>query len=188
MIGEVLPRAFYDRPTLEVAQDLLGKYVVHLHAGVPRAGKIVEVEAYIGEEDRACHCRFGRTARTAPMYGPPGHAYLYLIYGTSTMLNVVTEGVDRPAAVLIRALEPAEHVLGRTDGPGRLTAALAIPRSLNGHDLLQPPLLLVDRGDRPARVVATERVNIDYAGEWRAMPWRFLDPDSRFLSVRPRKI
>ncbi|GIW06183.1 MAG: putative 3-methyladenine DNA glycosylase [Dehalococcoidia bacterium] len=152
-----------------------------------RAGKIVEVEAYIGEEDRACHCRSGRTARNAPMYGPGGHAYLYLIYGLSTMLNVVTEPAGRPAAVLIRALEPAEHVLGRTDGPGRLTAALAIPRSLTGHDLLQPPLTIVDRGARPPRIVATERINVDYAGEWAAMPWRFIDVDSPYLSVRPRR-
>jgi DNA-3-methyladenine glycosylase len=188
MTGEVLPRGFYDRPTLEVARDLLGKFVVHLDGGVPRAGKIVEVEAYIGEEDRACHCRSGRTARNAPMYGPGGHAYLYLIYGLSTMLNVVTEPAGRPAAVLIRALEPAEHVLGRTDGPGRLTAALAIPRTLSGHDLLQPPLTIVDRGARPGRVATTTRINVDYAGEWAAKPWRFVDLESRHLSVRPRQL
>ncbi|GIW09684.1 MAG: putative 3-methyladenine DNA glycosylase [Dehalococcoidia bacterium] len=184
----VLPRAFYDRPTLEVAPDLLGKYLVRELDGHRRIGRIVEVEAYIGAEDLACHARFGKTARTWPMFGPPGHAYVYLIYGTAHMLNIVTEPEGCPAAVLVRALEPIDQIDRPVNGPGKLCAALAIDRRFSGHDLLLPPLTIEDWGDHPRRIVTTPRINIDYAGPWREKPWRFVDGDSRFLSVRlPRR-
>ena len=102
------PRAFYDRPTLDVARDLLGLVLVHNRRGVPTSGVIVEVEAYIGESDPACHAAPGLTKRNAPLYGPAGHAYVYLNYGVHYLVNVVTEAEGSPAAVLIRAIEPLE--------------------------------------------------------------------------------
>src|SRR6478609_10491024 len=105
-----LPRSFYERPTLDVARDLLGKVLVHERRGVRTSGAIVEVEAYIGEDDPACHAAPGPTRRNAPMYGAPGHAYVYLNYGLHYLVNAVTEAAGRPAAILIRALEPLEGV------------------------------------------------------------------------------
>src|SRR5207253_7529227 len=105
-----LPRSFYARPTLQVAEDLLGKILVHRTRAGLTSGVIVEVEAYVGESDPACHAAPGPTARNAPLYGPPGHAYVYLNYGVHYLVNVVTEPKDAPAAVLIRALEPLDGV------------------------------------------------------------------------------
>src|SRR6476646_3123841 len=105
-----LPRDFYDRPTLDVARDLLGKVLVHRHRGTITSGAIVEVEAYIGESDPACHAAPGPTKRNAPLYGPPGFAYVYLNYGIHALANVVTEREGMPAAVLLRALEPLHGV------------------------------------------------------------------------------
>src|SRR5262245_55071118 len=123
-----LPRAFYDRPTLDVARDLLGKVLVHRHHGTTTSGAIVEVEAYIGESDPACHAAPGPTRRNAPLYGPPGHAYVYLNYGIHSLVNVVTEAEGSPAAILIRALAPLDGIElmkrrrarggGRTDDVG----------------------------------------------------------------------
>jgi DNA-3-methyladenine glycosylase len=120
-----LTRAFFSRACLEVAPDLLGLYLVHDE----RAGRIVEVEAYVHEEDEACHARFGRTQRAATLYGPPGHAYVFLIYGMYDCFNVVTEPKDSPAAVLIRAAEPVPPLEGGTDGPGKLCRASHQPRA-----------------------------------------------------------
>ena len=178
-----LPHAFYRRATLDVAVDLLGRRLVHVRPGlegdVRRAGRIVETEAYVGPEDLASHASRGRTARTGVMFGPPGFAYVYLIYGLHHCLNAVTEAEGFPAAVLIRALEPAPGVAGRTDGPGRLCRALGIDRSLNGADL-SGDRLYVEAGDRPlevarpaGRVATGPRVGVGYAGEWADRPWRF---------------
>jgi DNA-3-methyladenine glycosylase len=151
--GRVLPRAFYRRPTLDVARDLIGKVLVHRTAEGRSAGVIVEVEAYIGEDDPACHAAPGPTARNAPMYGPPGHAYVYFNYGVHYLVNVVTEPSGVPAAVLVRALEPVEgldlmrrrrgtrrdgtqvsdHDVCR--GPGNLTKAMGIGPGQNRADL-----------------------------------------------------
>lgn len=170
-----LPRAFYDRPTLEVARDLLGARLIHeVGPGDIRVGQIVETEAYIGPDDLACHASRGRTVRTEVMFGPSGHAYVYLIYGMYNCLNVVTEAPDFPAAVLVRAVEPIDGLLGRSDGPGRLCRALGIGRRLNGTDLTRPPLYL--EPGQPiddARVAQGPRVGVDYAGEWASRPWRF---------------
>src|SRR5215470_6430738 len=150
-----LPRDFYDRPTLDVARDLIGKVLVHSRRGVCTSGIIVEVEAYIGEADPACHAAPGRTKRNAPLYGPPGIAYVYFNYGMHYLVNAVTEGVDSPAAVLIRALEPDEGIEmmrkrrargtrkapasfaldGLCRGPGNLTKALGLGLAQNGLDL-----------------------------------------------------
>src|SRR5215831_20648809 len=112
-----LRRAFYDRDTIAVAQDLLGKYLVHASRGVERVGKIVEVEAYLGPHDLAAHSSKGRTKRTEVMFGPPGHAYVYMVYGMHFCMNVVTEREGHASAVLLRALEPVKNIRGRTQGP-----------------------------------------------------------------------
>src|SRR6187401_1684540 len=133
-----LPRSFYERPTLQVLEDLIGKVLVHDLPGVRTSGAIVEAEAYIGEDDPACHAAPGRTRRNAPLYGPPGRSYVYLNYGIHYLVNAVTENEGSPAAILIRALEPLEGIetmqrrRGRRDiadlcrGPGNLTVALGI--------------------------------------------------------------
>jgi DNA-3-methyladenine glycosylase len=160
------------------------------------AGRIVETEAYIGEEDQACHARAGRTRRTGIMYGPAGHAYVYFTYGLHWMLNVITEQEGFPAAVLIRALEPLEGIGlmqelrgGKAvpqlcNGPAKLTQALAVARAENDLDLCQKNSpLWIERGNHSARILAAPRVGINYAGEpWLSHPWRFLLPDSPYVS------
>lgn len=173
-----LKRSFYHRPCLDVARALIGKWLVH----GARAGRIVETEAYIGREDQACHARFGPTPRARMLFGPPGHAYVFLIYGMYDCFNVVAEAEGRPAAVLVRALEPGPAVDTRTDGPGKLCRALGITRAHNGLDLVGGALTVENRhGPRP-RIVTMPRIGVDYAGEWAQRPWRFVDADSPCLS------
>jgi DNA-3-methyladenine glycosylase len=177
MSAELLTRSFFNRPTLRVARELLGKYLVRETTEERLAGRIVEVEAYVGPEDRASHASRGRTARTEVMFGTPGHAYVYLIYGMHHCLNVVTEREGFPAAILIRAVETVAHqnaVL--VDGPGRLCRHFRIDRELNRLDMtLRRLLWFEDRGSRVRRdrVAAYPRIGVDYAGEWAAKPWRF---------------
>lgn len=183
-----LTREFYARPCLEVAEGLLGKWLVHRIGRRHLAGRIVETEAYIGQEDQACHARFGPTRRAKPLFGPPGHAYVFLIYGVWDCFNVVAEPDGRPAAVLVRAVEPGENVKDKTTGPGLLCRAMHLSRSHNGLDLVRSHLWIEDRGGPPPRAVTTPRIGVDYAGEWAHKPWRFVDADSRFLSKKlPRK-
>ena len=146
------------------------------------AGRIVEVEAYDGPRDRACHASKGRTARTDPMFGEAGHAYVYLIYGMYSCLNVVTGPVGYPAAVLIRALEPIEGFDGpegdrrdEASGPGRLCRALRITRALNRTDLCLAGRLFIEAGETVGRgrILRGPRIGVDYAGSWAAKPWRF---------------
>lgn len=172
----VLPAGFYARPALQVARALLGQVLVH----GARRGRIVEVEAYLGPHDLACHSAKGRTARTEVMFGPPGHAYVYLIYGMHHCFNVVT---GRGAAVLIRALEPLEPLEGRTDGPGRLTRTLGLTREQN-RLWLGGPVLWLERG---APVKACEirrgpRIGVDYAGHWADKPYRLWIANNAFVS------
>ena len=169
----ILRRIYFNRPTLTVARSLIGKYLVRAIDGRILAGKIVEVEAYVGPEDQACHASKGRTQRTEVMFGPGGVAYVYLIYGMYHCLNVVTEREGFPSAVLIRAMEIDGKLI---DGPGRLCRALQIDRRLNRADLTSGESLwfedrrvLVKRGE----VVAHPRIGVDYAGEWAKKPWRF---------------
>jgi DNA-3-methyladenine glycosylase len=179
-----LPRSFYDRPTLEVARDLLGKVLVHERRGVLTSGAIVEVEAYIGEDDPACHAAPGPTRRNAPMYGEPGHAYVYLNYGIHWMMNIVTEAKGSPAAVLIRALAPIDgleamrrrrggaacgHELCR--GPGNLTRAMRITLAENAADLLGPRLYVEDRGLDIGAVEWGPRIGINVGTEHRWRVW-----------------
>src|SRR5512134_262126 len=130
-----LERAFYDRDTITVAGELLGKYLVHISDGLERVGRIVEDEAYLGPHDLAAHSSKGLTPRTKVMFGPPGHAYVYMIYGMYYCMNVVTEREGHASAVLLRAIEPVKNVEGRTQGPGLLCRAMRIDRRLNGCDL-----------------------------------------------------
>ena len=180
----LLPRSLYAADPVDVARRLLGALVVHRHPSRGElVGRIVETEAYRGEEDLACHASRGLTERTRVMYGPPGHAYVYLIYGMYDMLNVVTWPEGQPAAGLRRAQEPLAGIVGRTDGPGRLTRALGIDRSLNGADLCGDRLRIVAGEAVPAaRVSLGPRVGVDYAGEWAARPWRFWDAQSLHVS------
>jgi DNA-3-methyladenine glycosylase len=180
-----LARPFYQQPTLEVARRLLGKYLVRVHSDGVTAGMILETEAYVGLEDKASHGSRRRTPRNVMMFGPPGFAYVYVIYGMHHCLNVVTEHEDYPAAVLIRAVQPCEGIelmaarRRRQDmrlmakGPGNLCQAFGIERCLNGIDLCGDVLFLEDRGSRPADIVATTRIGVEYAGPWKDMPWRF---------------
>jgi DNA-3-methyladenine glycosylase len=172
--GRVLGADYFDRDTLEVAEDLLGKLVVREVAGEVRWGRLVEVEAYVGPADRAAHSWRGLTPRTRVMYGPPGHAYVYLIYGIYHCLNFVTRPEGCPEAILVRALEPGPGV-GRCSGPGLLCRALDVDRALNGAALEPPDLYVVDDGFRPGpgSVARTPRIGVEYAGEWAALPWRF---------------
>lgn len=183
-MAEPLPPAFYARATAVVAIDLLGRRLVSVREGVLRAGRIVETEAYIGPHDLACHAARGRTRRTEVMYGPPGVAYVYLIYGMYHCFNAVTEGEGYPAAVLVRAVDAEAPVSERTDGPGKLCRALGIDRACNG-EALAGERIFITVGDRPLDVeqpreaVATgPRIGVAYAAEWAAAPLRFwLGPD-----------
>lgn len=172
-----LARAFYERDTVEVARDLLGKLVVRRRRdGTVAAGRIVETEAYHGPEDRASHAFRGLTPRTAPMFGPAGIAYVYQIYGVWFCLNAVTVGEAFPAAVLIRALDLGGDDPRAGAGPGKLCAALEIDKRLNGEDLVRGEALwLADDGaELPRRAIARgARIGVDYAGAWAARPWRF---------------
>jgi DNA-3-methyladenine glycosylase len=189
-----LPRAFYEQKTIDVAKQLLGKYLVRKHSEGDTVGRIVETEAYIGPQDLACHASKGRTARTEVMFGEPGHAYVYFIYGFYNMLNLVTEKKDYPAAVLIRAAEPVDGVklmksrrqLDKlrelASGPGKLCQAFAVDRSLNGADLCGDVLYVEDRGEPVPKFNATSRIGVDYAGKWKDKLYRFLIRNSEYVS------
>jgi DNA-3-methyladenine glycosylase len=181
--GGRLPRAFYARDTRVVARALIGKILVHHDGGVRRAARIVETEAYHGPDDQASHARAGPTPRAAIMFGPPGAAYVYVIYGRSHCMNVVTGPAGFPAAVLIRAAEPVEGCLHSTRGPGNLCRALGIRRERdNGRDLTGDGELYLLGGERTGRVLAGPRVNVGYAGRWAERPWRFALEGSPWVS------
>lgn len=189
-----LPRSFYEQSTVDVAKQLLGKYLVRKHPDGDSIGRIVETEGYIGPQDLACHAAKGRTKRTEVMFGAAGHAYVYFIYGFYNMLNLVTEAKDYPAAVLIRALEPLQGVelmkqrrrsetpRNLASGPGKLCQAFDIDRTLNGADLCGKILYVEDRGEPAPKFEATARIGVDYAGKWKDKPFRFLVRGSEFVS------
>ncbi|MGV3620378.1 MAG: DNA-3-methyladenine glycosylase [Archangium sp.] len=181
---EPLPPEFSARDTTRVARALLGQHVVHVVDGVHRVGRIVETEAYLGPKDLACHSSKGRTPRTEVMFGPPHHAYVYLIYGMHLCLNVVT---GNGAAVLIRALEPVSGLDDvRTDGPGRLTKALGLSLVKHNAKPLHEGALFLAKGTpvAPRHIRAGPRIGIDSAGEWVSAPLRFIDLRSRFVSAK----
>jgi len=184
-----LTRDFYARPAIEVARDCLGKILVHGSA----AGRIVEVEAYLGVGDRAAHSWRGITARTRVMFGPPGHAYVYFIYGMYECLNFVCEPEGQAGCVLIRALEPiagistmqrrrpaARKVEDLASGPGKLTLAMGITRKLNGADLVTGRLQVRrPLTESPIDVHTTPRIGITHCADW---PLRFVIANNRFVS------
>lgn len=171
--GRVLDASFFDRETVAVARDLLGKVLVREVDGRRLWGRLVEVEAYMGPEDLASHSSGGRRSpRNEVMYGPPGHAYVYFTYGMHHCLNFVTRPAGMPQAVLVRALEPGPGV-GRCGGPGLVCRALEIDRALNGAPLAPPQLYLVDDEAPKRRVVATPRIGIFNSGDWQDRPLRF---------------
>jgi DNA-3-methyladenine glycosylase len=189
-----IARPFYEQPTLAVARELLGKYLVRKHPDGKTVGRIVETEAYVGPKDLACHASRGRTARTEIMFGPAGYAYVYFIYGVYYCLNIVTEEVDHASAVLIRAVEPVEGIelmkkrrrieelRNLASGPGKLCQAFAIDKSLNGADVCAGVLYVEDRGEPAPKILATPRIGVDYAGKWKDKPWRFLIRGNEFVS------
>src|ERR1700694_3443757 len=159
-------------------------HLVHDDGDAVRAGRIVETEAYLGPRDLAAHSSRGRTARTEVMFGPPGHAYVYFIYGFWNCLNVVTGAAGVPHAVLVRALEPLEGITDRTWGPGLLCRAMHIDRRLNGADLCGGRLWLErPRGAPAPRIARAKPLGVDYAGHWAQRPWRFYDRDSPYVST-----
>ena len=184
MRAHKLPRSFYNQATLRVARALLGMHLVRVDHGIKRIGRIVETEAYQGPEDQAAHSARGRTARNAVMFGPPGHAYVYLIYGMWNCVNVVTREIGVPHAVLIRAVAPLHNLDAKTHGPGLLCRAFNIDRQLSGMDLCGDTLWIEQPGSHKAiRIQRATRVGIDYAGAWSHKLWRFYDRDSAYIST-----
>ena len=178
-----LTRDFYDRDTVVVAKGLLGKYLVHSIDGVERIGKIVEVEAYLGQHDLASHSSKGITKRTEIMFGPPGFAYVYLIYGIHYCVNVVTEQAGQGSAVLLRALEPVANIDCRTQGPGLLSKAMGIDKRLNGHDLLSDNFYIAADINNPlVASVAKPRIGVGYAKHWAGRLLRFYIKNNKFVS------
>ncbi len=177
-----LTRSFFDRDTKLVARELLGKFLVHRSAGVERIGKIVETEAYLGPHDLAAHSSKGLTARTQIMFGPPGHAYVYFIYGMYFCMNVVTEREGHAAAVLLRALEPVKNLDGKTSGPGLLCRAMQIDRCLNGHDLLSDDFFIAESEAEKFSIAKGPRIGVDYAGHWAKRHLRFYVEGNPFVS------
>jgi DNA-3-methyladenine glycosylase len=189
MTGPVLPRRFYNRSTPRVARDLLGKVICHGETG----GIIVETEAYLGKDDLASHSARGLTDRTRVIFGPPGHAYVYLIYGMYECLNLIAEPEGKPGCVLIRAIEPVSGIdVMRTrrpaarkteqlaSGPGKLTVAMGITRALNGADVTKGPLTVHCQTPEPSfDVVTTARIGITQCADW---PLRFLIAGNRYVS------
>ncbi|MGE5297461.1 MAG: DNA-3-methyladenine glycosylase [Solirubrobacterales bacterium] len=181
--GRKLEREFYDRDPIVVAHELLGKFLVHVFEGVEQVGRIVEVEAYLGPHDLAAHSARGRTKRTEVMFGPPGHAYVYLIYGMYSCMNVVTQPEGVASAVLLRAVEPVKNIEERTQGPGLLCRAMHIDRRLHGHDLLSDDFYIADSG-RAERfsIVKRPRIGVDYSGRWAKRLLRFYIRGNPFVS------
>ena len=177
-----LPRSFYDRDTIIVARELLGKLLVLGE----RIGRIVETEAYLGPHDRAAHSARGLTPRNAPMFGLPGHAYVYLIYGIYCCMNVVTEREGHAAAVLLRALEPVANLTGKTSGPGLLCNAMGIERQLTGYDLVSDDFYIAAdvQSNLSVKIVSRTRIGVESAGRWARRNLRFYIAGNPFVSRR----
>jgi len=180
-----LPRRFFTRETTIVARELLGKLLVHRVENVERIGRIVEVEAYLGPHDLAAHTSRGITPRTKVMFGPPGHAYVYLVYGMHHCMNVVTEPEGIGAAVLLRALEPIANISHSTKGPGRLCKAMGIDLRHYGHDLCSHGFYIAStETEESLSIVRRPRIGVDYAGTWADELLRFYIEGNAFVSKR----
>ena len=195
-----IPREFYARAVVLVARECIGKVIVRRTVEGEVAGRIVEAEAYRGPLDLAAHSARGYTKRTAAMFGPPGYAYVYFLYGMHWALNLVAGAEGEPHAVLIRAIEPirgielmalrrghpaAAREIG--NGPGKLTQALAITGADYGRDLCGEELFLEATEGPRATIGSSTRINVDYAGQWASRRWRFYERGNRYVSVPPRK-
>lgn len=197
----ILQREFYQRDTLSISKDLLGKILVNESSQATTAGRIVETEAYLGPEDKAAHSSGGhRTARNEVMFGQKGHAYVYFIYGMYYCFNITAGNkLGKPEAVLIRALEPVagEDIMAKrrgakqkktvnlTNGPSKLCMAMNITKSQNKTDLTAPPLYIKNAAPVPQEnIVETTRIGVDYAGEWKNKPWRFYIKGNKFVSTK----
>jgi len=187
----ILPNSFYNRPTKDVAQDLLGKFLCRKIGNKIIKGKIVEVEAYLGAKDLACHTSKGKTKRNEVMFGPPGRAYVYFIYGMYHCFNVVTEKEGNPCAVLIRALESIICPLDKGDrgvlnGPAKLCREFQIGKNLNGWNLTVRKKLWIENGEKikPGQIKKSPRVGVDYAGIWKDKLLRFYIKDNKFISKK----
>lgn len=179
-----LPLTFYERDTTLVARELLGSYLVHLVEGVERVGRIVEVEAYLGPQDLASHTSKGLTARTRVLFGAPGHAYVYFVYGMHWCMNVVAGKEGGGGAVLLRALEPVQNLTGRTAGPALLCKAMQIDKRLNGHDMTGPDFFVaLVPGETSPDIVTRPRIGVAYAGAWADLPLRFYLKGNPFISL-----
>jgi len=186
-----IPRDFYDRPTLQVAVDLLGKILIYEHDGIRLGGRLVEVEAYIGEDDPACHAYRGRTPRNAIMYGDPGFLYVYFTYGNHYMLNIVTERKGFPAAVLLRGMEPLYGIdimmenrgvikpIDIASGPGKMAKALGITTAQKGEDLTSKRIYLLDDKQEVGEIWQSPRIGLS---DGRDKSWRFYLPDNPNVS------
>lgn len=180
-----LARDFYNRDTILVGKDLLGKRLVHRVNQEERIGRIVEVEAYLGPHDLAAHTSKGITPRTKVMYGPPGHVYVYLVYGMHHCMNVVTEPDGTGAAVLLRAIEPLQNIAGKSSGPGLLCKAMGVTLNDYGHDLCSDDFYIAAAaGDEPITIVERPRVGVAYAGDWADKPLRFYIEGNRYISKK----
>lgn len=178
-----LSRSFYDRDTITVAKQLLGKYLVHIINGEEYIGRIVEVEAYLGPHDLAAHSSKGLTNRTKIMFGPPGHAYVYLIYGIYYCMNVVTEKEGHAAAVLLRGIEPVKNITQRTCGPGLLCKAMHINKNHHGHDLLSKDFYIAqDLLEQRIEVIKRPRIGVEYAKHWAKRLLRFYIKNNPYIS------
>ena len=193
-----LHRNFYERDTLSVAQDLLGKMLYHNSDSGVTVGRIVETEAYIGPDDKASHAYKNRKSKRTPIqYGPGGHAYIYRIYGLHLCFCIVSQKVGMPEVILIRALEPIEgidimmkrrklsnnDIINLTNGPSKLCVAMGIDYSYYAHDLCGDSLFIIsDSNEDDLKIISTPRINIDYADEASKYPWRFLIDGNKFVS------
>jgi len=182
---EPLPRAFFARDALVVARALVGTRIVRREGDRVRVARIVETEAYRGPKDLACHARAGLTKRTRTLFGPPGTAYVFFIYGMHDCFNVVCKAEGAGHAVLVRAAEILEGSAERADGPGRFARAMGLSRAFDGASLLGDQLFLLPRREI-VRIRTTPRVGVAYAGEWADKPWRFHDACSLHVSKPPK--
>lgn len=180
---KALPRSFYNRDTVIVAKELLGKYLVHIINGKKYIGKVVEVEAYVGAHDLASHSSKGITKRTEVMYGPPGFAYIYMIYGMYYCMNVVTEQAGHGSAILLRALEPVQNIDLSTKGPGLLCKAMYLDTSLNRTDLLSSHLFFSEAPQpQTFHIIQNPRIGVAYAKDWVDKPLRFYIKNNPYVS------
>jgi len=193
-----IPQSFFRRPTLTVARDLLGKYLAVKHGREILSGKIVETEAYRGEDDLACHASKGRTSRTETLYQKAGTVYVYFVYGMYHCLNIVTEEKNFPSAVLIRAVEPSEGIEcmkknrktaalhNLASGPGKVCEAFGITKKMNGVVIPSTHIWVEDRGETVKKkdIVKAPRVGVAYAGACARYPWRFYIKNNEFISKK----